>query len=76
MKKNGMCGAYSMYVEDMRCLVLGWGSLYDRDYLDDPGIDGDNITMDLQEVECGEPLDQLNTSYGRLLSRLVNLLVG
>jgi hypothetical protein len=57
MKKNGMCGACSMYGVVMRCLVLGWGSLYDRDYLDDQGIDGNNITMDLQEVECGESLD-------------------
>ena len=24
-----------------------------KNHLEDPGIDGDNIKMDLQEVECG-----------------------
>jgi len=31
--------------------VLG-GNLRERDHLEDRGIDGDNIKMDLQEVGC------------------------
>ena len=30
-----------------------WGKLRERNYLGDPGVDGDNIKMDQQEVECG-----------------------
>ena len=30
-----------------------WGILRERDRLEDPGLDGNNIEMDLQEVECG-----------------------
>ena len=29
------------------------GGLRERDHLEDPGIDGDNIKMDLQELGCG-----------------------
>ena len=32
---------------------LWWGNLKEKNHLEDPGIDGDNIKMDLQEVECG-----------------------
>jgi hypothetical protein len=33
-----------------------WGNLSERDHLEDPGMDEDSITMDLQEVgwECME----------------------
>jgi len=30
-----------------------WGNLKVRDHLGHPGVDGYNIKMDLQEVECG-----------------------
>jgi hypothetical protein len=31
-----------------------WRNLRERDHLEDPGVDGgDNIKMNLQEVECG-----------------------
>jgi len=30
-----------------------WGILRERDKLEDPNLDGDNIKMDVQEVECG-----------------------
>ena len=30
-----------------------WGNLRERDSLEHSGVDGDNIKMDLQEVECG-----------------------
>ena len=30
-----------------------WGNLRKRDNLEDPDIEGDNIKMDLHEVECG-----------------------
>jgi hypothetical protein len=32
---------------------LLWGNLREGDHLGDPGVDGDNIKMDLQEVEWG-----------------------
>jgi hypothetical protein len=30
-----------------------WGNLRERDHLEDPYVDEDNIKMDLQEVGCG-----------------------
>jgi hypothetical protein len=30
-----------------------WGNLRKRDNLEDPGIDEDNIKIDLQDVRCG-----------------------
>jgi hypothetical protein len=30
-----------------------WGNLWERDRLVDPGVDGDNIKMNLQKVGCG-----------------------
>ena len=30
---------------------IWWGSLRERDHLQGPGVDGDNIKMELQEVE-------------------------
>jgi len=38
-----------------RAYIGFWcGNLRERDHLEDPGVDEkDNITMDLQEVECG-----------------------
>ena len=30
-----------------------WGNLRERDHLGDPGVDGRNIKMDLEEVGCG-----------------------
>jgi len=35
---------------DYRVLV---GNLRERNHLEEPGVDGDNIKMALQEVECG-----------------------
>jgi len=29
-----------------------WGNLRERDHLGDPGVDGVNIKMDLQEMGC------------------------
>jgi len=29
------------------------GNLSEGDHLEDPGVDGNNIKMDLEEVECG-----------------------
>jgi hypothetical protein len=30
-----------------------WGNLRERDHLEDPGLDGRIIKMDIQEVGCG-----------------------
>ena len=46
-----MGGACSMYGE--KCIEFGWGNLRERDHLEDPDADRDNIEMDLQEVGCG-----------------------
>ena len=36
-----------------------WGNLRERDHLEDPGVDGKTIKMDLQEAECeGHRLDR------------------
>jgi len=40
-----------MYGE--KCIEFGWGNLRERDHLEDPDADRDNIEMDLQEVGCG-----------------------
>jgi len=40
----------------MSCRVW-WGNQRERDHLEDPGVDGDNIKMDLQEVGWGRGLD-------------------
>jgi hypothetical protein len=34
-----------MYGE--KCIVFGWGNLRERDHLEDPDADGDNIKMDI-----------------------------
>jgi hypothetical protein len=34
-----------------------WGDLREGNHLRDPGVDGDNIEMDLQEVEWRHGLD-------------------
>ena len=33
--------------------TLRWGNLRERDHLEDPSVDEDNIKMDLQEMGCG-----------------------
>ena len=33
--------------------MFRWENLWERDHLEDPGLDGDNIKMDLQEMGCG-----------------------
>jgi len=35
------------------CTGFCLGNLRERDYLQDPGVDGDNINMAVQEVGCG-----------------------
>jgi len=44
--------------------VFWWGNLREIDHLGDPGVDGDNIKMDLQEVECGG-MDWIDLDWDR-----------
>jgi hypothetical protein len=34
------------------CTGFWWGNLREKDHCGDPGVDGDNIKMDLKDVEC------------------------
>ena len=49
--KSEMGGSRSTY-EGEAYVGFWWGSLRARDHLGDPGVDGDNIKMDLKEVRC------------------------
>ena len=43
-----------------------WGNLRERDRLEGPGIDGDTIKIDLQEVGCGVmSMDWIELAQGR-----------
>jgi hypothetical protein len=35
------------------CTGFWWGNLWDGDHWGDPGVDGEDIRMHLQEVGCG-----------------------
>jgi hypothetical protein len=41
-----------------------WKNLRKRDHLGDPGVDEDNINMDLQEMECGG-MDRIELAQDR-----------
>ena len=43
-----------------------WGSLRERDHLEDPGIDGDNIKMDFQEVGWEHIPDRSGSGRGQV----------
>jgi len=56
MEKNEVGGASSIYGGEVYT-GLWWGNLRERDHLEGPGADGENIKMELQEVEWGHGLD-------------------
>ena len=57
--------------------VFWWRNLRERDQLEDPGIDGDNNKMDLQEVGCGDvdwiELAQDKDRWRALVNAVMNL---
>jgi hypothetical protein len=55
-----------------------WGDLREGDSLGDPGVDGDNIKMDLQEVGWGMDwieLAQDRDRWGAVVNAVMNLRV-
>jgi len=53
IEKNEMGGACNTYGGRRELHTGFWyGNLRERDHLEDPGVDGGNVKMDLQEVEC------------------------
>jgi len=62
------------------CTEFWLGSLRERDYLEDPGLDSeDNIKMDLQKVGCGG-MDWIDLAQDRdrwmaLVNTVMNLRV-
>jgi hypothetical protein len=48
---GGTCSTYGG--EERHMEGFFWGGMRERDNLEDPGVDGDNIKMDLQKVGCG-----------------------
>ena len=44
-----MGGARSMYAGQARCVQFWWGNPKARGHLEDLGVGGDNIKLDLQE---------------------------
>jgi len=73
-----MGGSCSTYVGEAYA-GSWWGSLRARDHLGDPGLDGDNIKMDLQEVGCGGmdwiELTQYRDRWRALVNAVMNLRV-
>jgi hypothetical protein len=61
------------------CTGIWWGNLRERDHLDDPGVEEDNITMDLQEVGNGGiewiKLAQDRDRWRALVNAIMNLWV-
>jgi hypothetical protein len=51
-------------VKGESCTEFWWENRRDRDHLVDPGVDGDNIKMGLQEVGCGG-MDWIQLAQGR-----------
>jgi hypothetical protein len=56
-----------------------WANLRERDHLEDPSVDEDNIKMDLQEVGCGGmyriDLAQVRDRWRALVNAIMNLQV-
>jgi hypothetical protein len=56
-----------------------WGNLRERDYWGDPGLDGRNIEMNLQEMGCGgmdwNELAQDRDRWRALVNAVMNLRV-
>jgi hypothetical protein len=48
-----MDGACSAYEGEGRHTGFWWGTWKEKDHLKDPGLDQDDIKVDLQEVGCG-----------------------
>jgi len=57
MEKNEVGGASSICGEEVYTGVW-WGNQRERGHLEGPGVDGDNIKTELQEVEQGHGLDR------------------
>jgi len=55
------------------------GNLRERDHLEDPGVDGRNIKMDLQQVDCESigwiDLTQDRSRWWKLVNAVMNLRV-
>ena len=58
--------ARSTYAGQAKCLQFWWGNLKARSHLEDLGVDGDNIKMDLQEMGWGHGLDCSGLGDGQL----------
>jgi hypothetical protein len=57
--------------------VIWWEILRERDHLVDPGVDGDNIKTNLQEMECGSKdwieLAQVRDRWRALVNAVMEL---
>jgi hypothetical protein len=57
MERKEVGGASSMYGGEVYT-GFWWENLRERDHLEGPGVDGDNIKMELQELEWGHGLNR------------------